>query len=1296
VKLLELGGDRAIETAAVVPPADYGMVSFDLRKHNLDQAEALIEYFEGNRRVSVARVFLAAQSVEPLSPGRRIPVMLDVPAQVDELSAWPITFGIPFPAGKLWSTAELRMVDRDGHEIACQKEITGLWAREGSIKWVRFDALVEPAVGCFVEFAPPLTEASTKVKARQDGDNVVLDTGVSRYVLSKELSPIEEIWLGKNRLASSAGTRGLYVVDQKGRRASASARGARVDIEAIGPVAASVRVEGFYRTPHGDALARHITRVEVFAGQPFANVTHTLVLTNDTNEVWFKEIGWEFAVEPGKDERGIFSISREDAAKTAVVKLTGDSFAYALQDEHVRFGGGGNHFVLVQDGKMLVEGEECGDWASLAGARGGLMLACKETARQHPKEFELSRDRFVFRLFSDRSGEELDFRAPTLARKWNLPQKTVEKLSGFPSNAMGWSKTHELRLSPLTAGDGEEESAQLAALHSAPVYACAAPKWIGESGAMGFPFHPRDPERFPEAEKMVDWLFEAWAPRGHSTGHYGFCDYYAGPTYGTNSNQGKRYKNTYALRSSIWLVYARSGDRAVREFAEGTNKAYLDNYIAHWDVPGKERGLFCEHGSGAYFMEQFPFYWGNTTRVTMSSSTNLNQFIWLYQLTGYRRAKDAIVEFGEGLKRIWKPGLAPRVIMVMRELAQCYGLTWDPALRAMAERVFDDFSDPEAELLLTKNRPYGSTTYKTSTDLRGLVEVRQLLGHPKYHETARRVSRFWWNYMVGTQPVKYMSPWGFVGAFLYDDSHDPRLPAALDFNLRRLASTRFGVGASQVAAVFEGIPYALRVIALQTPESAVPWVAYRDYRTPASVVINKGREDSVDLTIRTSDEKPLHFPLGHRVTLRPLDIVDWAGGDLYRTVTRSYGATEVRIPKDAPPGNYEVAPEVHGESFVLASKPTQMVLHSPGYWMLPDLAPALRIYFKLPPESEDAQIFLEGKARLFDPGNQAFGETTGVKGWVDLPDDRPGLWSFEPLENRLVRGRNFPPFFAFGNAKFYFEPPIKWQREEPERSLESVVRDTGFVSADIEDKDNQALYLGGGDALSFPAGPPHGSGEGGQFLPYSRGTVEFFFKPSWSTFNLGDGDVQVNFVQILTDGKSNWSLLYRLHPNGVNINLCPKDPTHSLFGSMYLNDKGKSWLRLWHTETLFDRDKWTHIAFVWGPERSLVLHRKKANLMTMRIFVDGEGSKWTIFPQAGEALPHGTPQELVLGPLNGAVDQLRVADIQRYKGDFSPPDRERELRADQHTRALFHFNGNLKGQSHGNGELAGVLRKQKK
>lgn len=1281
-----LGGGEPLETASAVPGGDAGRLSVDLRSHNLAAAEVSLEYYEGGRRTAVGRMFLTVRSAANLLAGRRVEVSVDVPEGVPAPELWPVTFGMPFPRGSLWDAERLRLVDGAGRELPSQAEASALWSREGAVKWMRFEAVVDPAGGCFVEFGAPSAapEAPVRVGGHANG-RLALDTGAVRYVLGAGASPVEEIWLEGRRVAASEGARGLYVVDQNGRLGVSSAEGMDVRVEADGPVAASVRFEGWYRDAEGAPMARHITRVEAFAGQPFANVTHTLVITEDTNEVWFKEAGWEFSAAPGAAPRAVFNVDRADPSAAFPVALADGASAYMFQEEHRRFGAGENRFRVASGGEVLHEGEACGDWALLAGEAGGLLMSCKEAARQHPKEFNLSADRFNLLLFSNRTGEEMDFRGETLAKKWNLTGDIAEAAARQSPNAAGWSKTHELLLAPLPAAEAEAKAAHYAGLRSNPVYALADPQWIFESDAMG-PVPPRDRERWPELEGLIDEVFHRVAPRGHETGHYGFMDYFAGPCYsgGPGPCRAGRYRSTYGLRNSVWLAYARSGERAVREFAEGTNKAFLDNYLIHWDAPGKVRGVYT--GGGGRPLNQLPFYWRQGHVFNLSGTTNLDQFLWLYHLTGYRRAKDAVEQFGEGLvegwehdRRVW------RQLMVFRTLVQTYGFTWDPRLRALAEGTFDSFADGESEVLLTKNRPYQRSTYKTAPDLRALVEAWRLFGEPKYLEAAKAVAEHWWRRSdVGNTVVRREPAIGHGGNLLFEETGDPAILAAMDFALRRSGKWTAGVGTSMLCSVFETLPYVMGVLARAggRNDAALPWVAYRDYSGEASVVAHKSRDGILDFTVATTPPRIAGSrepaPVGQKMILEAVGELGRGERTLDRVVQTSAGASEARVPKDAPEGAYRVVPADSGEHFVMPHSRKPTALHAPGYWHLPDIAPALRIYFKVPEGADGAAIFFEGAAQLFDPQGRPFGD--GARGWADLPADRPGLWSFLPAENRLVRARNFPPFFAFGDPEFFFEPPIEWERAAPPEPAPEIADDALFVPGAVEAEGSQALRLAGRRGFRLDSGPAHPSGDGGQFLPYRQGTIEFWFRPEWSTFDLGAGEASKRFIRVTTD-KSPWDLTYRVDPEGTEVNLGPRDPSHSLYGAMRLANGAR--LRVWRTQTLFERGEWAHVAWSWGPVLAYGPRRERLNLMRMRIHVNGVGAGWTIFRSAVDQLAAGVPQSLQIFPLDGAIDQLRVSDVQRYEGDFAPPTRDRPLAFDEHTRALFRFDGTLQGASYG-------------
>ncbi|MBM4086770.1 MAG: hypothetical protein FJ272_18440, partial [Planctomycetes bacterium] len=382
VKLFPLAKTEPVEKLSVTPTGAHAALRVDLRSAKLEKGEVALELFEGNERTGAVKAFVSAQSETPVKAGWKIAVTLDAPEGVGGLKDWPVTFGVPFAAGTLWDAKQLRLVNKSGREIPCQKEVTGRWARDGAIQWVRFDALVTPEDGCFVEVAEP-SAPSTPLRVTEDGQGVTVDTGAARYVLGKGASPIREVWLAGRKVASSDGTRGLYVVDQTGKLASASADGETMAVEARGPVAACVRFEGFYRTSDGQELARHITRVECFAGQPAASITHTLVLTNDTNKVWFKEIGWEFAVSPGASPQALFGLSPDQHEKRLSIPLSDAAkSACMLQDSHYVFAHGKNHFSVAVGGATRHEGEECGDWAALVGRDAGLQMVCRDAARQ--------------------------------------------------------------------------------------------------------------------------------------------------------------------------------------------------------------------------------------------------------------------------------------------------------------------------------------------------------------------------------------------------------------------------------------------------------------------------------------------------------------------------------------------------------------------------------------------------------------------------------------------------------------------------------------------------------------------------------------------------------------------------------------------------------------------------------------------------------------------------------------------------------------------------------------------------
>jgi hypothetical protein len=1329
IKLFKVAENNPLEELSVLPERSRGKLHIDLRKHNLEMADVSVEYFEGDKRTAAARFSVTARKCKsPLVPGEKIPVKIDLPEGIASVKQYPVTFGSPFPAGALWDLKDIELVDNEGRLLPQQKEVTGRWGPEGSIKWVRFDALVNPAKGCFIQAAGAGTAGGTAetLSLKTDNDKIIVDTGAARYVLAKGISPIEEILINGKRVSSSSGTRGLYVVDQNGRLASASAEEESVEIEASGPVASCVRFEGWYKTEKGEKLARHITRVKCFAGQAAASITHTLILTEDTNKVWFKDIGWDFAVDTGGLAKAIFGLDPKDFGKSLSAALDSKAKSvYMLQDTHYMFAHGKNHFLVSADeGKSaLHEGQECGDYAALMGAAGGLGIVCRDAARQHPKEFQINSRKITLKLFSNRAGEELDFRPDALIKKWDAAnwskntysvfrKKTYKVKGTFVENikktnysAAGWSKTHQLSLIPAETGNKDIVSRQ-ALLCSKQVYAHTDPGWIYRTRAMGT-LYPKDVKRFPEIEKAVDSYFKAQVETDAMWGENGFVNYFAGPRYAYSFKDDKAYSYikrwyyTYGLHPNMWLNYARSGERYKRDFVAGCSQTYMDIRMGHWDTPACSKGLL--RGGPTHL----PIDWGTGKWMQLGQSGSLNTYLWNYYLTGYRRAGEIVENYAVACKKRFTPRQAlhptyPPYILL--RLVQAYGMTFDEDIHDLCTEMMDLLGDDESMLGISKYSSQNENpTYKSRELVRAYIAGWETIGETRYYKVARLYSEYLLKKRLLEAPVKSAATMGLTASFMYEDKKDSALaenlysqvmavPAFFDAETNKLKTP--GLICCVNFDFVNRIGDALHVVAESNVDKSPggSWVAYDDNGSETEVYMRKPDSNAVNMYFKAP---------GSLAGINPLKTVNFKkpySNRLFRVTmdqcTKYSVSGNVYLPKDLLGGTYKLSFTGAGKHAVFADANLPMVFHAPQYFTpLPKQRPASKVYFKLLKNNKDSQIFFEGKAVIYQPDGSAFAEGKVLHGWVDLPDNTPGLWAFEPIEYKAVQPRNFPPFFAVRNKENYFLPEVPWKREPKVGPPAKIKAGTTYLPGLIPQKGNKSLYLSG-SGFTIPAGPKLEGEEGSAFLPYREGTIEFFIKPiSWSTFELPD-QTRKMLVRGSLEGGGDFI---------INHNVLDAEKEITFFAnSLYKNSerkKGKFLIRKHRPNSIFEREKWTHVAFVWRREdnaRYLGGYNDLGNnVLCLNIYVNGkEGTYGNNSRNTGKnSKLSGALKALRIYFGGSAIDELRISDKRRYLSDFIPPAADSEFSVDKNTRALFHFNGNLKGESaDGQKQLSGKRR----
>ncbi len=415
------------------------------------------------------------------------------------------------------------------------------------------------------------------------------------------------------------------------------------------------------------------------------------------------------------------------------------------------------------------------------------------------------------------------------------------------------------------------------------------------------------------------------------------------------------------------------------------------------------------------------------------------------------------------------------------------------------------------------------------------------------------------------------------------------------------------------------------------------------------------------------------------MSVRALDAPNAWGLDLNRVDSDSNLNSRIELSKDAPEAAYEIETSGDNQQLLRANARVPLVLHAPGYWQpAPPQDPALRWYFRVPEDAEGAAIFCEAATRLFDPTGKPFPDATPQRGWIILPNELAGLWSFEQAERGLMRVRNLPPFFAQRDPAFYFEPPIDWARESAAEFTRPDPAEV-YVAGALTTDGNQALQVTPNRKLII---------EGSDALPFEQGTIEFWFRPNFHTLELTKGG---GLITLDTVEREPWTLSVK-HDQGDQWY-----HRRTLLGIFATDGASKSRKTRCYRQTLFESGRWHHVAWTWKARKDIAVRSgssvmkiaEEHGVLTQRIYIDGNAGKTMAEDIAGN-LPLFAPTRFrTSNAFDGAIDELRISNVMRYHEDFEPPARKRAFAADNHTLALFHFEGDLK--SDGDRDVAAKL-----
>ena len=218
----------------------------------------------------------------------------------------------------------------------------------------------------------------------------------------------------------------------------------------------------------------------------------------------------------------------------------------------------------------------------------------------------------------------------------------------------------------------------------------------------------------------------------------------------------------------------------------------------------------------------------------------------------------------------------------------------------------------------------------------------------------------------------------------------------------------------------------------------------------------------------------------------------------------------------------------------------------------------------------------------------------------------------------------------------------------------------------------QALKMSGNHTISFPKGESVPTG-GYIFSPYMTGTVEFWFMTDRSTYEIpigmGEGLNEFIFVKA-----PHINLIHRYFGRGTYRRI------DSVLRMDFLSAPAVSPAGF-QGEHYFRAGEWTHVAYIWDVRAGVGKMEGTAG-----IFLNGKLLSPASVLYGANKFPgsrifqlYEGGNEIVIGPFDGSMDTLRFSDVVRYKEDFIPL--KTAFPVDENTRALFLFDGDLKGVS---------------
>ena len=220
--------------------------------------------------------------------GLDVPLLVEEPAGVSRSNA-PVSSGICFPRGALKKAQEFSLWDGE-RELPLQ--VTPLVVDQGGfLRWALLDFQMDLKAGeqrrLLLRSQPPKARLRAALNIKETDDAIVISTGPLELTVGKsEAFGLFKQALCHGRVVANQGL--LNYIDAQDGLEFVAGRPARIVWEYLGPLRATLRVEGDYECAGKRGLS-YITRITLWAGRTDVRVQHILA-NSDRQQVHYANI----------------------------------------------------------------------------------------------------------------------------------------------------------------------------------------------------------------------------------------------------------------------------------------------------------------------------------------------------------------------------------------------------------------------------------------------------------------------------------------------------------------------------------------------------------------------------------------------------------------------------------------------------------------------------------------------------------------------------------------------------------------------------------------------------------------------------------------------------------------------------------------------------------------------------------------------------------------------------------------------------------------------------------------------